>query len=311
MFLIQNILTMNKQPVLLHYQIAGHPFDLEISSDIFEMTIQEAYAPFQAEPAGVPPLFTLTVVEDDTSFPPIVGTVSSFEKGYGNITMYFTSIRGIIIHLSLPGLPPCCYAYADLNANKVLVCLRGSTKEISYGLDNTIMLAYAFHTIKLDTLLINASVVECKGNGYLFPGRNGMNHTRRMHCLLWKQHVEGAFLLNNDTTVVRIMGGKPFLFSTPWNERDMCRSDTSVPLKAIIQLAQAQHRQVRLVSAPGIYATLLSACWSLKWNDSMIGMMHDTLHKLAANIPTYRLECTSDTEDVGICAHILGIITKD
>lgn len=309
MFLIQNILTMNTQPVLLHYQIAGHPFDLEISPDIFEMTIQEAYAPFQAEPADVPPLFTLTVVMDDTSFSPIVGTISSFERGCGNITMYFTSTQGIIIHLSLPGQFPCCYAYADMSAKKILVCLRGSAEEMSYGLDNSIMLAYAFHTIKLDTLLVNASVVECKGNGYLFPGRNGMTHMRRMHCLLWKQYIEGAFLLNNDTTVIRIVGEKPFLFSTPWNERDMCRRDTSVPLKAIIQLAQTQHRKVHLLSAPGTYATLLSACWSLKWNDSMIGMMHDTLNSLAENILSYRLECTSDMEDVELCARKLGIIT--
>ncbi|WP_455664078.1 hypothetical protein [Phocaeicola sp.] len=298
---------MNTQSVLLHYQIAGHPFDLVIPPDILVSTIQESYKPFQVEPTDSPPLFTLTVAEDGTLFPPIVGTISSFEKGYGTITMYYTSNQGVIIHLSLPDQPPCCYVYADVSNKNILVCLHGTPEEMSYGLNNSIMLAYTFATIRLDTVLINASVVEHQGRGYLFPGRNGMAGIRRTHCQLWREYIEDCTLLNNDTTVIRIVEGKPFLYSTPWNEHEICLSNTSVPLKAIVQLARAQHRQITSLSKPGIYATLLSACWSLKWNDGMIGVMHNIIWVLTENIGTYRLECTSDIADVELCAQKLGV----
>lgn len=298
---------MDTHPVLFHYQIAGHLFDLVMSPEILGETIQETYRPFQIEDADTPPLFTLTVAEDGTQFPPIVGTIASFEKGYGNITLYYASNQGLIMHLSLPDRAPSCYVYADVSNKNILVCLRGSAEEMLYGLNNSIMLAYTFTTIRLDTLLINASVVECQGQGYLFPGRNGMSNMRRLHCLLWRQHIEGSMLLNNDTTVIRMVDGKAMLYSTPWNEREICRENTSVPLKAIIQLAHAQHRQMSSVSKPGIYATLLSACWSLKWNDNMIGVMHNIIWTLTDSINTYRLECTSDIGDVELCAQKLGI----
>lgn len=301
---------MKACPVLRHYRIAEHPFDLLLSPDIIPEAALEAYAPFQVENETGAPLFTLSVTEDDTQFPPITETISYIEKGYSTITLFHTRKKGILICLALPGNPSCCLFYSDIENRKVIIRLNGNAEEQMYGLNNSVMLAYTFLTAPMRTLLINASVMECNGQGYLFPGRNGLNHFNRMHCLLWLKHIQGCTVLDSDTAVIRIIDEKVYVYSTPWNEREMCRCNSRLPLDAVVQLLQVSSNRITSLSHPAAYASLLSAGWSMKWSDSMVGSMHSVLEALILRTRAFRLECTPGEEAVALCARSLGLAMK-
>lgn len=301
---------MKACPVLRHYRIAEHPFALLLPPDIIPEAVLEAYAPFQVENETDTPLFTLSVTEDESIFPPVTETLSYIEKGYGTITLFHAARGGVLICLALPGNPSCCLFYSDIENREVIIRLNGNAEEQMYGLNNSVMLAYTFLTASMKTLLVNASVMECNGQGYLFPGRNGLNHFNRMHCLLWLKHIQGCAVLDSDTTVIRIIEGKSYVYSTPWNERELCRCNSRCPLDAVIQLLQSSRNRITPLSQPAAYASLLSAGWSMKWSDRMVDSMHSVLDALTLCTRAFRLECIPGEEAVALCAENLGLAMK-
>lgn len=296
---------MNTHSLLRYYQVAEHFFCLSLFSGCLPESALEAYISFQVEQPDSPLLFTLTVTEDNARFPSPTGIISYIEKGHGSITMFHTADGGIRIHLSLLNNPDCCQFYSNIQNRQVLVHLSGTPEEKMYGLDNSLMLAYTFTSSSLETLLVNASVIEDHSHVYLFPGRNGMNKLMREYCTTWLKYREGAILLNDEVSVIRVMHGRTWVYSTPWNEISAECCNRRLPLETIIQLMQAPGNRMTTLSRPAAYAALLSACWSMKWSDSMIGSIHSVIETLVYHLDSFRLECIPGEEAVKLCARVL------
>ena len=85
----------------------------------------------------------------------------------------------------------------------------------SFGLNNALMLIFAFAGSRHDTLLIHASLVRQNGYGYAFIAKSGTG--KSTHVSLWLRHLPGCDLMNDDNPIVRIIDGEAYIFGGPWN----------------------------------------------------------------------------------------------
>lgn len=292
---------MNTHTTYQYYRVAGHTFRLSLPPEGLPETMLENYAPFHTEPDDTSLLFTFSIVEQGVQFPPIARAVIQIESKNRSIDVFHTTDGGIRINLSTAQDTECCRFYSDIHSREVLIQLGGSPEEQKFGLDNCLMLVYTFTACPLETLLVNASVIEDHGKGYLFAGRAGMNGNIRKFCQEWLKCTHESILLDDEISVIRITDEDIWVYSTPWNNPESYHGNRRVPLKAVIQLMQSPCNRISSLSHPAAYASLLSACWSMKWSDTMIGSVHHILERLTARTPALRLECTPGEEVVKKC----------
>lgn len=296
---------MNSDPLSRHYRVGGHLFVLHLPGGMFGGEELAAYAPFRTEETGdESPLFSLTVTEDENLLPGTLRQIACFDHEDGRMELYETADGGTVFLFALPGRPVCCRLYINKEYSKAAACFYGAGFEQLYGLNNCLMLLYAFATAPLDTLLMHASVVENNGQGYLFLGRSGTG--KSTHSRLWLQHVEGSTLLNDDNPVVRIVDGQAVVFGTPWSGKTPCYLNRNVPLKAVVKLCQAPDNRISRLPLHAAYAGVLPACSCMKWNEDMAAGVHRTIEKLIISVPVFRLECLPDREAALLCAETIG-----
>ncbi|RGN29570.1 hypothetical protein, partial [Bacteroides oleiciplenus] len=119
-------------------------------------------------------------------------------------------------------------------------------------------IAYGVATAPLETVAIHTSTIVCKGKAILFLGESGTG--KSTHTRLWREHIEGAVLLNDDSPIIRIIDGKPWVYGSPWSGKTPCYKNESYPLAACVRLSQAPYNQIKRLSIAQGYAALHPSC---------------------------------------------------
>ena len=88
-----------------------------------------------------------------------------------------------------------------------LKLLSGSARAIHFAVDNALMLMFALASAPFDTLEIHSSVTVCDGAGYAFLGKSGTG--KSTHSRLWREHIPGSTLLNDDNPSSASRTGRP------------------------------------------------------------------------------------------------------
>lgn len=297
-----------------HYRVGSHLFSLTAPPELVPAAALAPYAPFRTEQPedGTAPLFSLTLTagDNDTYSLPVAATpLIRLDDDNGSMELFTTTGGGLLIHFALPGCPVCCSLGTDSGYRQARAALRGNNRERLYGLDNCLMLLYAFASAPLDTLLLHASVTENDGRGYLFLGRSGTG--KSTHSSLWREHIAGSSLLNDDNPVVRFTpDGRPLVYGTPWSGKTPCYRNHSVPAAALVRLAQAPRNRINRLEGVAAYATILPSCSCMKWDKAMAAAVHRTLERLVSAVPVFRLECLPNGEAAHLCAETVKATVK-
>lgn len=297
-----------------HYRVGGHLFSLTAPPGLVPTAALAPYAPFRTEPpeADAPLLFSLALTAEDNdadSLPGAATPLVRLDDDNGTMELFTTAGGGLLIHFALPGRPVCCRLGTDSGYRQARAALRGDERERRYGLDNCLMLLYAFASAPLDTLLLHASVTENDGRGYLFLGRSGTG--KSTHSRLWMEHVPGSRLLNDDNPVVRFApDGRLLVYGTPWSGKTPCYRPQSVPAAALVRLAQAPLNRITHLEGVAAYAAILPSCSCMKWDKAMAAAVHRTLERLVSAVPVFRLECLPDGEAARLCAETVKATIK-
>ena len=86
--------------------------------------------------------------------------------------------------------------------DKCRCALNGNNSMRQFGLNNALMLAYAFAGSFKDTALIHASLVRQNGKGYAFTAKSGTG--KSTHVGLWLKHLPGCDLMRWRIVLKRI-----------------------------------------------------------------------------------------------------------
>lgn len=164
----------------------------------------------------------------------------------------------------------------------------------TFVLNSCLMLAFVYATASIHTLLMHASVVRTKENGYLFLGKSGTG--KSTHSQLWLQCLAGVELLNDDNPVVRLVNGTPWVYGSPWSGKTPCYRNEGVEVGALLQLYQSPVNRIKLLSAVEGLASLMGSASLVRWDGKGYADNMDTLMALVSEVSVYRLDCLPDVE---------------
>ena len=199
--------------------------------------------------------------------------------------------------ISLPdcqgGALSCCLI-AKKQFTECEAILLGDASTWQFGLNNAIMLAYAFAAADKQTLLVHASVIRNNGYGYLFTAPSGTGKSTHTH--LWYKYIPGSDLMNDDNPVVRIVDGVTTVFGSPWSGKTPCYRNISAPVGAITRLEQAPENTIEPMATIPAFAALLPAVSSMKWDSYIYKGICSTIGEVIRLTPIYHLGCRPDEE---------------
>ena len=282
--------------MIKQYKVGGHYFRIHFLDNINDDKLLESSKPFETNvDDNVPLLFQLYV--DDTFRPEEHGEeIGDFDSG-GNSNWVFVRKDGSYeIRISDYRKRQCCLMEAKNEFSIVTIALNGDMVMRKFGLNNAMMMTYAFAAADKNTVLIHASVVRYDGYAYPFLGVSGTG--KSTHTGNWLKFIKGTDLMNDDNPVIRVIDGTPLLFGSPWSGKTPCYRNIQAPIGAITQLKQAPYNLIRRETVVEAFASILPSCSIMKWDKRIYSGICDTVKLLIENVPAFLLENLPNEEAV-------------
>lgn len=137
---------------------------------------------------------------------------------------------------------------------------------------------------------VHSSVIVCHNEAVMFLGESGTG--KSTHTRLWRENIEGATLLNDDSPFVGVQNGQVVAFGSPWSGKTPCYKNESYPIRAIVRLSQAPHNSMRrLRSLLAVGALLPSLPPAFAFDEKLEDAVMNVLSAVISAVPVYHLEC--------------------
>lgn len=284
------------------YMVAMHRLQVNLPDGLSANAIIPSFTPFVCEEEG-DVLFTMDVEEGIAPDFSKLEEIGQFDCGGANHGVYRDGDGNYAFEISLPacdgGLLSCCLIARDSFRQCRAVLTGESIRQHQFGLNNALMMAYAFAAAEQDTLLVHASVIRNGGYGYLFTAPSGTGKSTHTH--LWYKYIPGSDLMNDDNPVVRIVDGETRIYGSPWSGKTPCYRNIWAPVGAITRLEQRPENTIRRMAPVEAFATLLPAVSSMKWDKRVYEGICHAISRLLSTTPVFWLGCRPDEEAALVC----------
>ena len=149
--------------------------------------------------------------------------------------------------------------------------------------------------LKHNAVAIHSSVIVADDRGVLFLGESGTG--KSTHTRLWRENIEGARLLNDDSPIVRIVDGEVRVYGSPWSGKTPCYKNEVYPMAGLCRLSQAPHNRITRLSNLMAIGALLPSCPPIFAHDSTLqDMICATVGEIVRGTKSYHLECLPNRE---------------
>ena len=283
------------------FRVAEH--DIRIifkDSDKNGMHLLPSFEPFRAKNDGQNLFFHLTI--DDTLRPIPKAQrerIRTFDTGNGDTVVDQTADGGYqYIIKDLRG-HECCLLIANKDFSECHCALNGSYNMRKFGLNNALMLIFAFAGSQQDTLLIHASLVRQNGYGYPFIAKSGTGKSTQVS--MWLRHIPGCDLMNDDNPIIRIIDGEAYIFGGPWSGKTPCYRNVKAKLGAITRIDRTEENSIEKLPPVEAFASFLPSCSTMKWDEDIFERICDTVTRIIELTPIYTLHCLPNKEAAILC----------
>ena len=157
-----------------------------------------------------------------------------------------------------------------------------------------LQLLYA-NIVKNYIVQFHASLVKIRENGLMFLGPSGIGKTTQAE--LWNQYRD-ALIINGDVVFVQETSDAFLGWGTPWHGSSPYCENTSVPVKALIVLKQAQENSIRELTGFEKVTAVSNNVFYPRWLEGGMELCLETLNHLLSALPVYELSCRPDEEAV-------------
>ena len=142
---------------------------------------------------------------------------------------------------------------------------------------------------------IHSSVIVKDGGAALFLGESGTG--KSTHTRLWRENIEGAKLLNDDSPIIRFVDGVPTAFGSPWSGKTPCFRNLCFPIRGFVRLSQAPYNKIHRLPVLNAIGALLPSCPpAFAYDDTLQDNICDMLSEMIEKAPVYHLECLPDAD---------------
>lgn len=281
-------------------RIARHTVKVAMAEDIVELL--PSMSSFLVAPSADECLYCLRV---DNDMEPSADRqrLRTVDTGNGTVTVYTLPNGAYEFVVNDVKGANCCLLHADDCFRHCRCALNGDWQMRNFGLNAAMMLVFAYAGSQKKTLLLHASCVRNNDKAYVFVAKSGTG--KSTHTSLWMTNVEGCDLVNDDNPVVRIEGGVPFVYGSPWSGKTPCYRNIRATLGAVTAIVRAGQDSMEKLPAAKAFATLLAACSTMRWDSGVYGSTCDTIADIVALTPLYALHCLPDREAAILCHNTL------
>ena len=282
------------------FRVADH--DMVISfrgNHAYGISLLPSLKPFEVEKVSESDLlFTLTVHEK-LQLAKDSDLVRTFDTGNGDTSVYRLDNGGYQYVIKNLHGDSCCLLQTDAEFTHCDCAVRGNRFMQQFGLNNALMLVYAFAASKKSTILVHASCVSCSGYAYPFIAKSGTG--KSTHSNLWMNHIEGTELVNDDNPIIRLKGKEAIVYGSPWSGKTPCYRNVKFPLGALTRIDRAPKNSIERLNPVQALASILPSCSSMKWDSTIYNNLLDTITALIETVPIYTLHCLPDREAAELC----------
>ncbi|MCR5679706.1 MAG: hypothetical protein K6G08_05800 [Prevotella sp.] len=278
-----------------------------VDSDKNSMDLLPSFAPFRTdeEQARAGDLL-LTMTVDDTLRPAKdKKLVRKFDTGNGDTLVYLLSDGGYQYIIRDIYGRDCCLLICLNQFSNCQCALNGDAIMRSFGLNDAMMLAFAFAGSYRQTLLVHASTIMLGEWGYPFTAKSGTG--KSTHTSLWMKCIEGAELMNDDNPIIRILDdGQPYIFGSPWSGKTPCYRNVKARLGAVTRIERALQNSIEKLPPVQAFASLLPACSSMKWDSAVYNNLCDAVTKVIETTPIFTMHCLPDEDAARVCHNAIA-----
>lgn len=285
------------------YKIAEHYIKL----DFCEETIQKgrflhSFMPFRTFPVNDNELlFNIQFTSKISPLPDAsVTRIKTVDTGNCIIIVDLRHEGGYQFSISNFQGEKCCLLHTNSSFSQCQCSLYGDSINQKLGLNNALMLTYAFAGSLHKTLLIHAALVRHDQQAYAFIADSGTGKSTQANN--WIQNVPYCDLMNDDNPVLRIIDGIVYAFGSPWSGKTPCYRQVKAKLGAIIRIDRATSNTIEQVRPIEAFISLLSACSSMKWDKDIYEKICETIKLITESVPHYILHCLPDKESALLCS---------
>lgn len=277
------------------FQVADTAFHLHVGDVADARPMLPSYAPFFVKERTRPLIFDMTVGDGLVSFEPEGEELGQFDCGGNNHGIYRLPGGGYVISISSGTNRPACALEASADFTSCRATLFGEDHERVFGLNNALMIAFAFAGARHGIVLMHASVTMQGGRAYLFLGKSGTG--KSTHSSLWRKFIPGSDLLNDDNPAVRVgADGVITAYGTPWSGKTPCYRNLSLPVGAYVRLEQSPVNVIARDAKLQAFASILSSCSTMVWDKSSYDAIITNVTAITQSVPVFYLKCRPDEE---------------
>lgn len=264
------------------------------------MWLLPSFVPFQTTDTEEDDYFFTLTVDDSLRPAKEKMLVRTFDTGNGDTVVYQLPDGGYQYIIRDTRDRDCCLLIANKQFTECRCALNGDWVMRSFGLNDALMLIFAFAGSYSKTLLIHASCIMLGDTAYPFIAQSGTG--KSTHSSLWLKHIEGAELLNDDNPIVRILDdGQPRIYGSPWSGKTPCYRNREAKLGAVTRIDRAPSNSIERLKPVQAFASLLPACSSMKWDSTIYNNLCNTVTRIIETTPIYTLHCLPDEEAARLC----------
>lgn len=279
----------------LTFSIAGKYIHTYFADKIDGRKLMDSYAPFYVSQAEGPIMTDILIADGQVTTEPEGEEVGQFDCGGCNHGVWLLPEGGYKMVISdVKGQMACAFR-SSADFSKCEVSLFGDIYTQSYGLNNAIMIAFAFSGARERLILMHSSVTMNAGKGYLFLGVSGTG--KSTHSDLWVNHIPGSEILNDDNPAVRLMDdGTVRVYGTPWSGKRNYYKQLSVPIGAFVRLEQSPENEIQRKSNLEGFAIILSSTSTMIWDKESYMQICETISEIAMRTPMFHLKNRPEPE---------------
>ena len=245
-------------------------------------------------------LFTLTVLDElDLLAEEKLEKIRNFDTGNGETSVDKITTGGYQFIINNIHNKECCLLITNDDFTECRCRLFGSYTMRSFGLNNALILMYAFAGGFKDTCLVHASLVRQNGYGYAFIAKSGTGKSTQVSS--WLRYIPNCDLMNDDCPAIRIINNEAFIYGTPWSGKTPCYRKIKAKLGAITRIDRSSTNSIDQLRAVEAIASLLPAISTMKWDKIVYNNTQQIIFKLVELTSHYILHCLPNKEAAQIC----------
>ena len=252
------------------------------------------FKPFEveADPTAEPTMVLNMESLTDASLYPSTKVIHTFEfeqeYATGELSRYATGYRFEMKHDDK------CFVLIKEDDSNIVESNLGSYEEANPSMVRFgIWIMFGIIIAPLGAIAIHSSVIVKDDAALLCLGESGTG--KSTHTRLWRENIEGARLLNDDSPIIRMIDGKSIVYGSPWSGKTHCYVNKSVPVKGLMRLSQAPHNKIRRLPVLAAIGAVLPSCPpAFAYDSTLQDAICNAVSDIISCTPVYHLECLPD-----------------